>query len=122
MPWDDTDRGICDLELALGRALEVTADDFRPWDEYLGPDLETRGFDEFHMPPGVVEAMSDEDKLAYVARLLRTLAVSYGVSAGFGAGRGGVVGEADQSSPAALLRGLNDITWPPTLSRDEGET
>ena len=64
MPWDDMDRGICDLELALRRALEVTADDFRRWDEYLEPDLEARGFDEFHMPPGVVEAMSDEDKLA----------------------------------------------------------
>jgi hypothetical protein len=122
MPWGDMDGGIRAFEAAPRRALEVTAEDFRRWDEYLGPDLEGRGFNEFDMPPGAVEAMSDEDKLAYLARLLRSLALSYGVSAGFGAGRGGLVGEAHEPSPAALLRGLNDILWLPTLSQDEGET
>jgi hypothetical protein len=51
--------------------------------------------------------MSSEEKLAYVARLLRSLALSYGVSAEFGGGRGELVGEAHEQSPAALLRGLN---------------
>lgn len=122
MAWGDMDGYIRSLEAALRLALEVTAEDFRRWDDYLGPELECDGFDEFSMPPGRVEAMSDEEKLGYVARLLRSLALSYGVSAGFGADRGdrgGLVGEAYGGSPAALLRGLNDILWLPTTGHED---
>jgi hypothetical protein len=62
--------------------------------------------------------MSPEDIGAYVARLLRSLALSYGVSAEFGDDRGGLVGEAHEQSPAALLRGLNDILWLPTATKN----
>jgi hypothetical protein len=46
--------------------------------------------------------MPPEERLAYVARLLRSFALDYGVGYEFGAGRrGGLVGETDKSSPAA---------------------
>jgi hypothetical protein len=54
-----------------------------------------------------------DEKLAYLARLLRSLALAYGVSAEFGDGRGGLACQAHTTSPAALLRSLNDITWIP---------
>src|SRR5262249_22189600 len=54
----------------LSSGLEATAADFRRWEEYLGPELERRGFDEFSVPSEIVDLMPDEDRLAYVARLL----------------------------------------------------
>jgi hypothetical protein len=54
-----------------------------------------------------------EERLSYVARLLRSLALDYGVSAEFGNGRGGLVGQGHTTSPAGLLRGLNDSSWMP---------
>jgi hypothetical protein len=43
--------------------------------------------------------------------LLRTLALNYGVSTEFAADS--LVGEARSETPAAILRGLNDISWTP---------
>jgi hypothetical protein len=57
-----------------------------------------------------------DEKLSYVARLLRSLTLDYGVGAEFGGKRGGLVGEAHTSSPAALLRSLNEIAWMPMQS------
>jgi hypothetical protein len=57
-----------------------------------------------------------DEKLSCVARLLRSLALAYGVSAEFRGKRGGLVGEAHTSSPAALVRSLNDIAWMPMQS------
>jgi hypothetical protein len=111
MAWVDMDNYIRDLENALRLALEATADDFWRWEDDLGPKLEAEGFDEFSLPVTVIEELSSEERLAYSARLLRSLALSYGVSAEFGGAENGLVGEADLDSPAGLLRGLNDIVW-----------
>lgn len=118
MAWGDMDGDIRDLETALRLALEATADDFQRWEDSLGPDLEAKGCDEFSVPVDTIEELSSEERLAYVARLLRSLALSYGVSAEFGGARSGLVGEASKPSPAALLRGLNDIVWMPTRLPD----
>jgi hypothetical protein len=120
MTWGDMDGYIRDLEAALRLALEATTEDFRRWEDHIGPELERDGYNEFCLPPDTVEAFafSDEDKLAYIARLLRSLALSYGVGTEFGAGRDGLVGEAAKPSPAALLRGLNDILWLPVVTED----
>jgi hypothetical protein len=114
MTWGDMDGYIRGMEEALRLALEATSGDFYRWEEEIGPPLETQGYDEFSLPEAVLQAMPVEEKLAYVARLLRSLALQYGVSAEFGGARTGLVGEASRVSPAALLRGLNDILWMPT--------
>jgi hypothetical protein len=116
MTWGDIDGDIRGMEEALRLALEATSDDFHRWEEELGPPLEARGCDEFSLPDAVLEAMPTDEKLAYVARLLRSLALQYGVSAEFGGARTGLVGEAHEVSPAALLRGLNDLLWMPTTA------
>jgi hypothetical protein len=114
LPWADIDCAIRGMEVALRLALEATTDDFWRWEDEIGPDLEAYGYDEFTVPAERIEHMSADEKFAYIARLLRTLAISYGVSAEFGGAQTGLVGEADESSPAALIRGLNDISWMPT--------
>jgi hypothetical protein len=69
------------MEEALRLALEATSGDFYRWEEEIGPPLEARGYDEFSLPEAFLQAMRTEEKLAYVARLLRSLALQYGVSA-----------------------------------------
>jgi hypothetical protein len=115
MAWGDMDYAIRGLEICLRRALEATFEDFLRWENDLGPSYEEDGYDEFTLPRQVIEDMPLEGKLAYIARLLRSLALDYGVGNDFSAvRRGGLVGEADETSLAALLRGLNDILWMPT--------
>ena len=54
-----------------------------------------------------------EAKLAYVARLLRTLAMAYGVTTDYLYASAPLVADEEPNTTAALLRGLNDITWMP---------
>jgi hypothetical protein len=117
VPWGDLDRSIRDMEQALRLALEATTGEFQRWEEDVGPALEAEGYDEFSVPAAMVNELTSEEKLIYVARMLRTLALSYGVSAEFGGGRTGLVGEASAKSPAWVLRGLNDIQMTPLLDR-----
>jgi hypothetical protein len=114
LAWGDMDNAIRDLELCLRRALEATGEDFVRWENDLGPRFEDAGFDEFTLPDSLIEQLPLDEKLSYVARLLRSHALHYGVSTEFGDGRGGLVGEERTSSPAVLLRSLNDIAWMPT--------
>lgn len=118
MAWGDMDNAIRGLEICLRLALEATGEDFLRWENDLGPAFEDDGYSEFTLPREVIRDMPLDEKLAYVARLLRSLALSYGVSFEVGRARPGAVGEADETSPAALLRGLNDILWLPTAVED----
>jgi hypothetical protein len=114
LPWGDMHYAIVDMEECLRRALEATRDEFQQWENDLAPELETDGYDEFTLPDELIEDMPPEQKLAYVARLLRSLALAYGVSADYPSASSALVGDEKSSSPAGLLRGINDITWMPT--------
>jgi hypothetical protein len=108
LPWADFDGAICGMEECLRLALEATRDAFLNWDLVA----RVNDFaDEFSLSLGDVEDLLPEERLAYVARLLRSLALNYGVSTEFG--KGPLVGEADAYTPAGILRGLNDISWTP---------
>lgn len=114
LPWADVDGAICGLEEALRLALEATDDAFTHW-ETVANDIGVE--DEFSLAPDQVRDLSLEERLAYLARLVRSLALNYGVGAGFGDGTH--VGEEHPYTPAAILRGLNDISWMPcTTERD----
>jgi len=119
VPWGDLDRALQVFELCLQLLLEVTADDFRRWEDGLGERLEVEyGCGECEVPARVIADFDEWERLAYVARLLRTLAMMYGVSSDVVTRVGEqaiLVGEEDAHSPAALLRGLNDITWTPLM-------
>jgi hypothetical protein len=114
LPWGDVDGAICCLEEALRLALEATDHAFPHW-ETLAEDIGEE--DEFSLTPEQVRDLSPQQRLAYLARLLRTLALTYGVNAGFGDGTH--IGQEQPYTPAAILRGLNDISWTPcTPERD----
>ena len=58
--------------------------------------------------------MPAEEKAAYVARLVQSLALAYGVSYDGGSRRYRERAGEEPTAPAALLRGLNDLLHLPT--------
>jgi hypothetical protein len=118
MTWGDMDIAILVIYRSLLLALEATSSDFARWER----DSESMGhYDEFSLTPDEVVALSDEWKLAYVARLLRSLALMFGVGTEFG--NQVLVAEHEPLSPAGLLCGLNDIACMPltdTSPPDDG--
>jgi hypothetical protein len=92
----DFHNALLDMELALERALDATEDHLARWEA-----LSAEGFDECSVPAARIANMTAEDRLAWVARLVYTVAVAYGI------GRSPLI--AWGSSPAALVRGVNDI-------------
>jgi hypothetical protein len=114
LPWADVDNAICGLEETLQLALEATDYAFPHW-KTVANDIGVE--DEFSLTLDQVQDLSPEERLAYLARLVRSLALNYGVGAGFG--DGSHVGEEHPYTPAAILRGLNDISRTPcTPERD----
>jgi hypothetical protein len=114
LTWGDFEIALICVEMALRRALEATQSEFQSWEHVYGPMYEAGdGWSEYTLPADIIEAMEPEEKLAYVARLLRSLAIMYGVSADIRPKPHVLVGEHDDNSPAALTRGLNDISWLP---------
>lgn len=103
--WGDTDRDIRCFEDVMRRAVEATRADADRWDA----ELEDRYVDEFSVDPSDVADMDPGVRLAYVGRLVRTLALAWGVSAGY-RGRE-AVGEASPRSLGHMVRTLNDISW-----------
>jgi hypothetical protein len=107
LPWADVDGAICDVELILRLLLDTTQDWLLMWDA----EAAERGFhDEYLLTPSDVHDLSEEWRLAYVARLVKNLALMYGVS------DVRLAGEAAPYTPAGILRRLNDITWMPMTS------
>ena len=112
VPWGDMDADIRDLEETLERALDATAPDFPLWEEHA----QGCGYiDEFSVTPERLREMSPEWRFAYVARLVRTVALWYGVSVPEYSSKPPMLQESPDS-PASLLRGINDIAFLPTLS------
>jgi hypothetical protein len=106
MAWGDMEIHISSVEDMLRLALEVTADDFARWVNELEDSLEFAGHDEFNLPDAFIDGLAPDAKLAYIARLVHTLALVYGVSE---AEEGSGLKVFAKTSPAALLRGLNAI-------------
>ena len=78
VPWGDMDGHIRCMEAALARALAATAEEFPLWEA----EGEDHYVDEFSLGGEDVAEMSLEWRLAYVGRLVRSLALCYGVSTG----------------------------------------
>jgi hypothetical protein len=98
LTWGDLRPAIGDIDECLRRALKAT-ESVAFWED----GFEQRFGDEFSLSDAQVEGLSDEDRRAYVARLIETLALMYGLW--FGRGRG-ESGEVQANSPAGLLHGL----------------
>ena len=120
LPWGDVEQAIYGLEVALGLALEAVGNAIDLWED----KGEERFEDEFALSAKQVASLDDNWQLAYIARLLHSAALSYGVSPFASPGRtpdGQVTSPVSWSdgsgSIARLLRGLNDILYgiPPTI-------
>ena len=110
LPWGDVDGAIRAFEHALRVALEATANDFQCWEERAFG----QGFDdEFSLTSEQVESLSDQWRAAYVARLLRNMALLYGVRTEFGPGPLGEP-QLSRDSIGGVVRALNDMAVPST--------
>jgi hypothetical protein len=99
LPWGDIEGDLGVWEQALRLAMDATTVEFGLWER----EGEDRFGDEFSVTDEQLEEMSDEWRLALVARLLRSAAMAYGVSTDYAPGQPNVGQEAPET-PAALLR------------------
>jgi hypothetical protein len=77
--WATVAGSVATLDAALKLALELTREDFALWHEHLESAGYENEFDEV-----MIRDLPDELKSALVARLLRTIAMAYGVGTEFG--------------------------------------
>lgn len=116
IPWGDMEAHIYAVEEALEKAVAATAPEFPLWEA----EGEERYRDEFSVREEEIAAMSNEWRLAYVSRLLRSLAFCYGVGTGdFGNEPRFLL--ADPHSPGGLLRALNGLIMLPVRA-DRGRS
>jgi hypothetical protein len=111
LPWADVDDAIRAMEECLRLALHATRHALALWDDVAESN---RFADEFSLTAGQIEKLSPEWRLAYAARLIKSLALNYGLADFEGARGAG--GELGSETPAGILRGLNDIAWTPMTS------
>jgi hypothetical protein len=103
-PWADIAGAVETVETGLGLVIDATRDDFKRWED--GASAE--GYDdEFSIDAATVQAMPPEWKLAYVARLARSVALSFGVDTEFSASAEDPVHGRDEIAP--LLHHLYGI-------------
>ena len=76
LPWGDVEGHLVSMERALELLMEATAAEFERWEREGEHHF---GDDEFGLSEDQVESMDDEWRLAYVARLVRSLGLIYGV-------------------------------------------
>lgn len=100
IPWGDADAQLNSFEASFRRAFEATAHALRLWEDSVSG---YPGFsDEFELSPKDVSELSDEWRLAYVARHLENMRLVYGIFKED-------VWDEEPESLANLLRGLNDL-------------
>jgi hypothetical protein len=103
-PWADIAGAVETVETGLGLVIDATRDDFNRWED--GASAE--GYDdEFSIDAATVQAMPAEWKLAYVARLAHSVALSFGVDTEFSASAEDPVHGRDEIAP--LLHHLYGI-------------
>ena len=76
LAWGSVEWAIYDLEAALALAIEAAGGALRLWEE----EGEERFGDELRLSVEQVASLDEEWRLAYIARLLDTAALAYGVS------------------------------------------
>jgi len=82
LPWGDLRCGMDTLEQAVRLGLAEPQTEFALWME----EGEIRFGDEFDLTPAELESLTEEWRMAYVARLLRTIALMIGMPTEFASG------------------------------------
>lgn len=107
VPWGDIDGGIRTVEEGLRLAMEATAGDYLRWENEA---FELTFGDEFSLPPAAVRNLNPADRLAYVGRLIMSVASVYGMpTESPEPGVATVAAVDDPGSIAELVHALNDI-------------
>lgn len=111
--WGDTIPATEGVAESLRYAMQLTRDEFVAWETEFDGDR----IDEFEVPPQEARAMTPEWRLAHLARLVRSIAMNYGVDTDYGKSQ--PTGRLEPNSPAAVLAELAEISQHPPDWRDE---
>ena len=106
--WGDTLFCIGSMKEMLPYMMRLSAQEFAAWEAGLGGDE----VDEFSVPLEDAFRQPVEWRLAHIARLIRSLAMSFGVDTNYGTPK--LTDRVDPSSPAAVLNELSKIALLPT--------
>jgi hypothetical protein len=103
-PWADISNAAMSVEIVLALLLRVTAGDFATWEEAA----ENAGYEnEYDVTDADLSAMPGALRRGYVARLIRNVALDFGVGTEYGGDVG--VRRGDRDSLAFLVRRFCDI-------------
>ena len=105
-PWGDVVQAVEGVDQGLLLAMGATTGAFLLW--HADDAGERRFGDEFELTPQQVDDLDPEWRLAYVARLIRTIALCWGVATEFSSSALGTPDE-EASSPGSLMRKLTAI-------------
>lgn len=109
-PWGDVSQAVKTIDQGLLLAMEATTGAFLLWQ---ADDAGEQLFgDEFTLTAQQVADLDPEWRLAYVARLIRSLALCWGVATEFSSSALGARDEAS-SRPGSLMRNLTAIAGSP---------
>ena len=121
LPWDDVHGTLEAVDKALRMALEATVADFLLWEmaeEEQEGSAEERFGHEFHLLSlEAVSGLSDEWRLAWLARALQSLALLYGLATEFHDRE--LQSRHEPHSPAGILRRLSEIVHPQSSSNSK---
>ena len=103
-PWGDVAGALEVIDEGLATAMRATREDFRRWET----NHEDAGYvDEFSIDD--VAGLSSEWRSALVARLLRSIAMAYGVGTDYASDEIGDIKSDDRSTAAMPLREILDV-------------
>ena len=113
-PWGDVAPAVEGIDQGLLLAMEATTTAFHLWQ--ADDAGEQRFGDEFELTPQQVDDLDPEWRLAYVARLIRTIVQCWGVATEFSSSALGTPDE-ETSCPGSLMRKLIAITGSPVAGQ-----
>jgi hypothetical protein len=105
VPWGDVEGHVESIVEVLAPALQGTVDDLERWEN------SPSAADEFSLEAADVLALPPDDKIAYLARVLTTVALHVGISTAFGESAIGREAH-DVQSLTGLLRALTAAVHP----------
>jgi hypothetical protein len=122
LPWGDVGPRIQDVRDTLEYLMLLTRDAFAVWEN----ELADRFFaSEFDLPLDVATALPTMQRLAHVARLVRSMAMTYGIRTDYALAPEDVldqIGEIQADSPAWILDRLDSAVYAGGTTDSSGST
>jgi hypothetical protein len=119
LPWGDLSAAILGVKDSLKLLMLLTSGEFLRWERDLADTYPS----EYELPVEHAQSLPIEERFAHVARLIRSLAMDYGLRTDYALPPEEIrekIGEISPGSPAYILTLLDDLSLK-TASRNSGQ-